>query len=66
MSIPYTDEGYAVEPSGVVHRRYADHAMGAQRTRSLVGALSLQRRPGPVPALRSGGRGVNGARPVQT
>ena len=41
MSIPYTDEGYAVEPSGVVHRRYADHAVGAQRTRSLVGALSL-------------------------
>lgn len=36
--IPTADEGYAVVAStGAVHRRYATHAPGARRTRTLAG-----------------------------
>jgi len=37
--IPRSDEGYAVDLTGVVHRRYAVHARGLPRSRTLDGAL---------------------------
>lgn len=40
MRIPTDAEGYAVK-DGILHTRYADHAEGAQRTRTEVGALTL-------------------------
>lgn len=39
MNIPRADEGYAVDPTGMVHRRYAVHARGLPRSRTLDGAL---------------------------
>lgn len=39
--IPPDDRGYAVDPSGIVHSRYADHATGLQRTRTFVGVMSI-------------------------
>ena len=38
--IPIDDRGYAVDPSGIVHSRYAAHATG-QRTRTFVGVMSI-------------------------
>jgi len=37
--IPRSDEGYAVDSTGMVHRRYAVHARGLPRSRTLDGAL---------------------------
>jgi len=39
--IPIDDRGYAVDPSGIVHSRYAAHATGLQRTRTFVGVMSI-------------------------
>jgi hypothetical protein len=38
--IPIDDRGYAVDLSGIVHSRYANHATG-QRTRTFVGVMSI-------------------------
>jgi len=38
--IPIDDRGYAVDPSGIVHSRYATHTTG-QRTRTFVGVMSI-------------------------
>ena len=40
MRIPVDAEGYAVL-NGLVHKRYTDHAEGANRTRTASGATVL-------------------------
>lgn len=40
MRLPDDPNGYAVL-DGTLHTRYADHAEGARRTRTQVGALAL-------------------------
>ena len=43
-SVPIDPEGYAVDVElGYVHSRYAAHAVGLQRTRSVMGVVQLLR-----------------------
>ena len=40
--IPHDDIGYAVDPDfAMVHTRYADHAEGLPRTRTIQGVINL-------------------------